>query len=248
MYKTVEYIIKPAKLKKLINGLKSKKYDEDLNNYEPFIILIDRKHYDELKAGLIPNANNYMANYGLSLNDIPEYTNICHCTCSTLKRNNIIRHKKENYLLIIGSCCYKAMSNKENRERLCFICGEPTKNRKDRNCNKCRLLKLKDKENKKKIFSDLKIRESKINFKKKLFKIKLNEIIKKKLYIYNWFLYMNNKKMNFGKHKNIIYSKIKDDKKYINWINGLDNPVLFYDFLEYLEKLEYYKKKYNIIL
>ena len=130
-----DHAVVPAKLHRLRKHLKKLGFDQEPNNYN-FIGIqwVDDEglHFDNrLKKNLIKNI--------ILKTDLPRITSGCICTQPDIKYNCIIRHVTEKYVLTIGNCCYKAMTdrNKDARKQMCSKegCNERHQNIKYTVCN-----------------------------------------------------------------------------------------------------------------
>ena len=118
-----DYEVTPAKLDRLKKGLEYRKLDTNLNNYH----LIGEIGSGGNNSRLEKNIREQI----IALEDLPPITHQCVCGQSIVK-NCIIKHLTKNYILTIGSCCYKGMTIKEARMQLCSIdgCNERHQNKK----------------------------------------------------------------------------------------------------------------------
>lgn len=104
----------PAKLERLKAKLRRDGMDDNMNNYN--CLGTQQIMYDRLIRNnrLLRN----IANKVVLETDIPVIRYSCICD-QTIKVNCLIRHINGGAILIIGSCCYKALTNKESRRQLC---------------------------------------------------------------------------------------------------------------------------------
>ena len=61
------------------------------------------------------------------------------CLCGHhIQEQCYIKHKDSGKILICGNCCIKRYIPAANRQRMCSVCKQPHKNKKNNLCNECR--------------------------------------------------------------------------------------------------------------
>jgi hypothetical protein len=121
--------IVPAKLQRLIKALNECEIDSDLKRYNCMGIIDkvpNKRLTDSINSGR------------LTMEEIEsESRDQCYCG-SDIERLCFIQHQETNRLLCIGICCYKGMTNPEDRMLKCIECKEPHRNRTTNLCSPCR--------------------------------------------------------------------------------------------------------------
>ena len=78
-----------------------------------------------------------IAYWAKNFGDRPKPPKTGNCACGhEIVNNTYIRHKTEDIIIVLGSCCVKRFVHDSGRT--CEKCGDPHNNRKDNMCKKCR--------------------------------------------------------------------------------------------------------------
>ena len=178
--------------------------------------------------------------------DCLNFNGLTNCICGHIIKELCFIIKKTDELIfdnfiIIGNCCIKHWNGGKKLKKNCSICGNTHRNSKNNICSICRNIKKK----KDKVINDL------IN------EIESREIIKHitlKNYENDFYYFMNNAKIQFGKYKNINNATIFDflkDLKYTEYLisvidtnnikpikyNYLNNAIKTFCYIEYISKI-----------
>ena len=206
---------------------------------------------DKLLIGLGEDINNYIY-YGGDFDSHLHYfrnnqilTNEkfpnkeMYCKCGHYIINNCyIKHKKNNMIKVIGSCCIKRFM--KDRTRKCFNCKQSHKNTKNNFCNDCR----------NKCYNCNIYHEDNLICKfftcekcEKTFRKECN--INKEYFKYcDYCKYI----IEFGKYKNAHFDVLETDNDYLIWLyNNFRNDKIEKKYIRnnVKEILLYYNKKYG---
>lgn len=126
-----------AKLDRLRKGLRDAGLDDNMHHYESLGV-----QWVSRGVPTIQRDSRLLKNIRLdvvSINDLPVLSDVCMCE-QHIHRNCLIRliePSETRRVLVIGSCCYKALTNIESRRQLCSVegCNNRHLNRKYTVCN-----------------------------------------------------------------------------------------------------------------
>ncbi len=123
--------VQPAKLVRLRTNLRAYDLDDEMANYE----CLGKINSDGLDSRLTES----VALGKLTERDLVKQD---ECICQTpIKTNCFIKHLEHEYILRIGVCCYKALTNREDRKKICSSddCNNRHMNRITPYCNSCKV-------------------------------------------------------------------------------------------------------------
>lgn len=112
--------VQPAKLERLKKSFREEGLDDNMNNY----VCLGRQWFN-LISGTFEQDKRLMKSIRLGIvkaEDIPAIAPKCPCK-QYIEINCLIRHMSGGRILVIGSCCYKALTIKESRKEMCSVVG-----------------------------------------------------------------------------------------------------------------------------
>ena len=189
------YAAVPAKLVKLKRGLKKDDLDTDMDNYNRLgeHASIHGKYWQ--CSRLIKNLTSGV------LGEPPKLVEKCKCG-QDIVYNCIIQHIHEKYIVVIGSCCYAALTSKEQRMEMCSIKGCFTRHQ-NRNYTVCNKHKI-ELQRQERVAKQASAREAKLREREK-------EVLRRRVELYG------NRRFGFGRtFYNTPINGIPD--WYIKWI------------------------------